>query len=147
MGPVDIADKMFEEGYNCSQSLLYAFSQEFGLNEELALKISRGFGGGMGHMAETCGAVTGAFMVLGLQYEPDDVQARDRLYSQVREFADKFKAIHGSILCKELLRCDMSTPEGAAMFKEKAMRKSHCPDFVRTSAQISEQILREAAPK
>jgi len=147
MESVNTACKLFEEGRNCSQSLLCSFSPDFGLDAETALKVSRAFGGGMGHMGETCGALTGAFMVLSLQYDIADVQARDRLYAQVRDLANQFKALHGSILCRDLIDCDLSTTEGEIAFKEKNLRKSHCPAFVRDAAQITRQILDQSTSK
>ena len=67
MDKVSHALSTFDSGFNCSQSVLTAFCNEFGLHDEPAFRIACGFGGGMGRMAKTCGAVTGAFMVIGLK--------------------------------------------------------------------------------
>jgi C_GCAxxG_C_C family probable redox protein len=68
MDKVDSAVSSFKEGFNCSQSVFSTYSRLFGLNHEVALKIAQGFGGGFARMGQTCGAVTGAFMVIGLKY-------------------------------------------------------------------------------
>ena len=68
MNKVESAVFSFNNGFNCCQSVLLAYCQEFGLDSQVASRLSTGFGGGMGRMAGVCGAVTGAFMVLGLKY-------------------------------------------------------------------------------
>jgi C_GCAxxG_C_C family probable redox protein len=128
---------------NCAQSVLTAFSDELGLDRSLALKLTMGFGGGMGRTGRTCGAVTGAYMVLGLKYkyQADKPQEnKDRVYQLIREFDEKFKQIHGSTLCRELLNCDVSTPEGSAAANEKGLFVSLCPKFVKTAVEIVEKM-------
>ena len=98
----------------------------------------------MGRMAETCGAVTGAFMVIGLKYgktRVEDEQTKEKAYSLVKEFVDKFKSRNGSIICRELIGCDISTPKGMALAKEKKLIATLCPKFVQDAAEIIEQIL------
>ena len=144
MDKVERAVTCFKEGFSCSQALLSTYGAQFGLNREMALKVSGAFGGGMGRMAETCGAVTGAFMVIGLKYgktRVEDEQTEEKAYSLVKEFVDKFKSRNGSIICRELLGCDMSTPRGMALAKEKKLIATLCPKFVQDAAEIIEQIL------
>jgi len=87
------------------------------------LKLASGFGGGMGRLAETCGAVTGAFMAMGLKFgaATAEREAREPIYARVRELAARFKACHGSLICRDLLGCDLSTPEGFALAQEKKL--------------------------
>ena len=95
-------------------------------------------------MGETCGAVTGAFMVIGLKYgntEADDEEAREKTYKVVREFVDRFGGRHGSLRCKDLLGCDISTPEGRSTAKENKLYDTVCPKLVQEAAEIIEQIL------
>ena len=92
------------------------------MDRQTAMKVSAGFGGGMGRMAGTCGAVTGAFMVLGLKHGGEDMEAREKAYRLVREFASQFEARHGSLLCKDLMGCDISTPEGMQATKDRGLR-------------------------
>ena len=144
MNRVERAVSCFKEGFSCSQAMLSTYGPQLGLNHELALKVSGAFGGGMARMGETCGAVTGAFMVIGLKYgktKVEDEQAKERAYSLVREFVDRFKSRNGSIVCRELLGCDISTPEGSDLAKEKNLFATLCPKFVQDAAEIIEQIL------
>src|SRR4030066_960128 len=106
MSDVEKAGACFNEGFMCSQAVLSAYAEQFGLDHEAALRVSAAFGGGMGRMGETCGAVTGAFMVIGLKYgrtAVQDPQSHEKTTRLVKEFVDRFKAIHGSIVCRELL--------------------------------------------
>ena len=68
MNQVECALSCFQEGFSCAQAVLSAYGPQYGLDRELALKVAGAFGGGMGHMGQVCGAVTGAFMVIGLKY-------------------------------------------------------------------------------
>jgi len=129
---------------NCSQSVLTAYCEQFGLERSLALKLAQGFGGGMGRMGGTCGAVTGAYMVLGLaqkMWDENPRQSLDRTYELVREFNQRFKALHGSVICKELISCDLSTSEGLAEARNKKIFTTVCPDFVSDSVKILEAMI------
>ena len=145
MNHIEQAVKIFED-FNCSQSVCAAFAEQFGLERELALKVSAGFGGGMGRMAQTCGAVSGAFMALGLKYgsaDPGDKVSKENTYTKVRVFAEKFTERQGSVLCRDLLKCDISTTEGLAYAREHNLFTEQCPIFIRTAAEILEEMLQE----
>jgi C_GCAxxG_C_C family probable redox protein len=140
------AVNIFKEGYNCSQAVISVYDEDFGLSLENALKISSGFGGGMGRMAQTCGAVTGAFMVLSLKYGTADIhdnEAKERIYGLVREFARRFENRNGSIVCRELLGCDISKPEGIINAKENGLFTSVCPKMVKEAAEILDEMINE----
>ncbi len=144
MNRVERAVSCFKEGFTCSQAMLSTYGPQLGLNHELALKVSGAFGGGMARMGETCGAVTGAFMVIGLKHgnaRVEDKQAKERAYSLIREFVDRFKSRNGSIVCRELLGYDISTPKGLKLIREKKLTTTLCPKFVQDAAEIVEQIL------
>jgi C_GCAxxG_C_C family probable redox protein len=115
-----------------------------GLDREQALKLAGAFGGGMARMGETCGVVTGSMMTIGLKHgktKAADDEAKERTYRLVLEFIDRFKAKHGSIVCKELLDCDMSTPEGLQEFKDRQLIETHCARFVKDAAEMLVKIL------
>jgi C_GCAxxG_C_C family probable redox protein len=143
MNRIEAAVSRFAQGFNCSQAVLSAYAGRFGLDDEAALKIAGGFGGGMGRMAGTCGAVTGAFMVLGLKYGAvsADREAKERIYERIREFADVFRARNGSNECRGLLGCDISTPEGLQRAKDEKLFTSVCPKCVREACEILEVML------
>lgn len=111
------------------------------------MRVAGAFGGGMARMGETCGVVTGSMMVLGLRHgktRAADDEAKERTYRLVLEFVDKFKGRHISITCRELLDCDMSTPEGLQEFKDRKLLETHCTVFVRDAAEILEEILKSS---
>ncbi|MHC4156261.1 MAG: C-GCAxxG-C-C family protein [Planctomycetota bacterium] len=143
---VNQAVALFEQGFNCVQAILAVYGKQFGLERETALKLACGFGGGM-RMGQTCGVVTGAFMVLGLKYgqtEAEDRGPKERTYELVRQFVEKFESRNGSVMCKELLGCDISTPEGMKTARERDLFVSFCPKMVRDSAEIIEEMLSES---
>ena len=140
MSKAEDAVLMFKEGFSCSQAILSTYGQELGIDKATALKISAPFGGGMARMGETCGAVTGAFMVIGLKYAKDK-ESKEKLYGLVNKFAEKFKSKNGSILCKELLGCNIGTPEGMKVVKEEGFIDTLCPKLVKDVAEILEDIL------
>lgn len=140
---VEQAVACFNEHFNCAQALLSVYAPDLGMARDTAFRIATAFGGGMGRMGETCGAVTGAFMVVGLKYgrdKADDKQSKERTYELVKEFVNRFVSRHGSILCRELLGCDLSTPEGRQFAKDHKLVESVCPQYVRTAAEIIEEI-------
>lgn len=115
-----------------------------GLDHELALKVAGALGGGMARMGEQCGAVTGAFMVIGLKYgktKTEDDGARERTYELVGEFVKRFKSRHGSICCRELLGYDLSNPEGRKAAYEQGLFTTLCPQIVKNATEILEEIL------
>jgi C_GCAxxG_C_C family probable redox protein len=147
MSKKTIALAQFDKGYACSQSIFSAFAEELGLDQELALKIAGPFGGGMGRKAETCGAVTGALMAIGLKYgaiDAADKETKEKVYELTREFLDRFEAHHGSSLCKELLGWDISTPAGHEAAKYRQLFSTLCPKYVADAAEIVEEILAES---
>ena len=139
------AVEKFRKGFNCAQAVLSSYSEQFGLDCEKAFKIATGFGGGM-RMSETCGAVTGAFMVFGLKYgnvTAEDKENKEKTYEKVEEYTSRFKARNGSVMCRDLLGCDISTPEGNKEAQDKGLFSSVCPKLVRDSAEILEEMLIE----
>ena len=101
------AQRLFREGYNCSQAVFCAFCDETELDTDLAAQLSSSFGGGIGRLREVCGAVSGAMMALGALRGYSDISDPDkkiRHYERVQEFARRFREKNGSIICRELLK-------------------------------------------
>lgn len=143
MNRVDEAVRMFGEGYSCSQALLAAYGPGFGVDRETCLRIAAGFGGGIGCMGGVCGALGGAFMVIGLEYgsaDPSDKAAKQRTYDMVKRAAEMFEERRGTVECRKLLGFDLGTPEGQ-MEAKKAHSFDMCPEFVKDAAQIIEEII------
>jgi len=138
------AKKQFEKGFSCAPAVFSTYSEQLGLGKELALKIACGFGGGIGRMGRTCGAVTGAVMVIGLkhgQVDLADEESRRKTHKLVKEFIDRFTALHGSIECRELIGYDLSDSAELKLAKESEVFQNKCPSFVYDSARILEDIL------
>lgn len=107
------ARELFLQGYNCSQSVFCAYAEDYGIPLELALRVSASFGGGFARMRETCGALSGAAMLVGMeegQTRPDDPQQKQKNYRIVQEMAQQFKQMHGSTKCAELLGLRKNMP-------------------------------------
>jgi C_GCAxxG_C_C family probable redox protein len=138
------AASCFESGFSCSQAVLISHSEELGLDSDASFKISCAFGGGMAHTGETCGAVTGALMLIGLKYgrcKAGDLAAKDLTYEKAKEFSRRFKEKHGSVKCTELLDFDLSDDEELRKAREAGVFKSICPRLVKESVEIVEELL------
>jgi len=134
----------FKEGFNCSQAVFSTYSGELGVEKETALRAAAGMGGGMGGLGEVCGAVTGAMMAIGLKHghtEATDKEKKAKTYGRVRDYAGRFKARNGSILCRDLLGFDISTPEGMDQARQQGLFAERCPRFVSDAAEILEDFL------
>ncbi len=137
----------FRDGYNCSQSIVLAFSEEMGLDEKSLLRLSSSFGGGMGRLREVCGSVSGMFMVTGYLFgydDPKDYETKKELYGRIQELAGKFTHINGSIVCRDLLGLSKGPDEPVPEKRTEAYySKRPCPKIIGISAMILEEYLQE----
>ncbi len=142
MTPAEQAVKNFQDGFNCSQAVCAAFAERAGVERETALKVAAGFGGGIGRMGDMCGAVTGAIMALGLKYgfTAGSPEAKSEMYARVQTFTEKFKARHEALMCRDLLGYDISIHEEHEQAKQEKLFTTLCPEFVRTAAEILEEM-------
>ena len=139
MSPADDAAKRFQEGCNCAQSVFATLAPSQGVSPEVALRIAGPFGGGIARTGATCGAVTGALMALGLAagpFDPKDKDAKGRLYAVARDFMTRFQARHPSLVCRDLIGCDLSTPEGQTQFRDRNLHTAVCLPLVRSAVEI-----------
>jgi C_GCAxxG_C_C family probable redox protein len=135
------AKDLFQNGFNCSQAVFAAFCEEAGLSREDALRIASGFGAGMGRLQNTCGAITGAFMVLSSLYghtDSQETEKKEKAYSMIQQFARDFSKIHGSINCLKLIDCDLKTEEGRKFAEEQNLFSQKCSRFVEDAAILLE---------
>ncbi|WP_295614576.1 C-GCAxxG-C-C family protein [uncultured Methanobrevibacter sp.] len=138
MNRIDEACNLFENGYVCSQAVFGVFCEEFGLSKNDAFKIGACFGSGM-RQAEVCGACTGALMAIGLKYG-EDKETCNRLSNR---FFEEFAKENGSFICRNLLECDISTPEGVKYALDNNLFKEFCPKMVASAVKITEEIFEE----
>ena len=137
------AVKRFLEGNACSQAVLSQYCELFDLDRTSAIKLASGFGAGM-QMGKTCGAVTGAYMVLGLKFGSEESatsEGRQEVSRAVVELTRKFEQKNGTTDCKDLLGCDISTAEGSRIAKEQKLFTTVCPRFVRDVSELLNEII------
>jgi C_GCAxxG_C_C family probable redox protein len=138
------AAQQLASGLNCAQSVLGEFAEELDLDLDMACRAACGFGGGMGGTGDKCGAVTGAVMVLGLAAcgpDPCDRSSRVRIDGLVQTFVERFRGKHGTTLCRDLLGCDISSPEGQLEAASLGLFKTRCPQYVKDAVEILEEML------
>lgn len=141
----DNAKKLFEEGYNCCQAVLIAFSDVTNLSKETSAALASGFGGGMGRMREVCGAVSGMFMAADILFgysDPKAFQEKKETYAMIQALAERFKAENGSIICRELLGLDK--PEGTPVPEKRTAeyyKKRPCGELVKQATEILEEYM------
>lgn len=104
---IQCAVENFMQGYGCSQSVVAAFADIYGMDKTMALRVAAGFGGGVGRLRMMCGAVSGLVILAGLdcgQTEGSDREGKAACYKVVQELLAAFKERNGSVICEELLR-------------------------------------------
>lgn len=129
----------FGNGFNCAQSVLCAFSNEIGLTEDQLSRITSGFGAGMGKLQETCGAVTGAFMVLSYLGCTDTnmpAKQKDDINNEIRNFAKQFFKSHNSIKCRDLTGYDLLNEEEYNKAKEEGVFDKKCTGYIGTAIEL-----------
>ncbi len=135
---------LFDTKFNCAQSVLTAFAEELGMAEDESLRVACAFGGGMGRQQQTCGAVTGAAMALGLKYGKGRNDSDDKkllTYEKTVELFDEFSKLNGSTLCFKLLDdLDMRNEEDLGIIDQKNLFYVNCRKYVADAVKITEQI-------
>ena len=146
----EIAKQLFFKGYNCAQSVFCAFTDVTGYDIDTSARMASSFGGGLGRLRETCGAVNAAALILGIVKgydDPDDYEAKKRHYALVREFADRFKEKNKSIICRELLMVASLNPESGGAPEQRSeeyYQKRPCPDLVYDAALILDEMIQHS---
>ena len=131
----DMASEMFLGKYNCSQAVLSAFCENYGMDAETAIRIACGLGSGC-RSADVCGAVSGAVLVVGLKHGADTRACN----STTEEFIKEFKTRYSDITCRNLLGCDITTPDGREKAVSKNLFKTRCLDLVVGAVEILETL-------
>ena len=136
----DEGERLFREGYNCSQAVLAVFCCDGDLDLDAALKLSAAFGGGLARRRLTCGAVTGMCMAAGLLFARPDPDGRADIYAAARELCAEFERRNGSLICAELLSglhadgSPVPAPRTEAYYKKRP-----CVELVRSAVGILEE--------
>jgi C_GCAxxG_C_C family probable redox protein len=129
----------FQSGYNCTQSVLLTLYEHMTPegNSQLIPKIGSGFGGGMGLCGSVCGSLTGSIMAVGIKYGSNDAgeEKNLRAYAKANALYQNFEKKHGSILCRELIKIDLTKPEQVAKARQEGVFEKICANFVKTAVK------------
>ena len=139
---VEHVERLFAEGFSCSQAIVAVFGPKYGLDEATAMKASACFSGGM-QAAEVCGAVSGAIMVIGLKdghTDPKNKPAKFHALGKAAEFMRLFQERHAALTCNGLLGCNVMTPEGKQHALAAKLFTTACPGFVTGAVHILEEM-------
>ena len=140
MSKEENAKALFAKGYNCAQSVIGVFCADAGLDTSTAFRLANGFGGGV-RCGELCGAASGAVLVVGLRcgfHEEGDLARKNYCNQKTYEFLEQFKAVNGSVLCRDLLGADIRRPEDHMTETVKAAHKTVCPGAIASAVRILE---------
>jgi len=136
-----MSGEFFQSGYYCAESVLMAVAVHRGEHSDLIPRIATGFCGGMSRTNGTCGAVSGAIMSLGLALGRNSAdESVDKVYAATRELLDRFGRTFGSTNCRQLLGCDLGTPEGQATYHADNLRVK-CRGYTEEATRIVLSIL------
>lgn len=134
----------FSTGYNCAETVISVLSEALDIECSCIPRIATGFGAGFGRKGEVCGAINGAVMAIGLVYGRDnsaDKEAKEKVYALVSRLLDSFEKEFGSVLCRDITGCDLSTPEGFEYFRSHDYHNTLCPKFVIFAAEEALRLL------
>lgn len=138
---------LHKAGSACSQAVFTALAGDLGMDVKEAHRLAGGFGGGIGRMGYTCGAVTGGIMALSLALgasESSDQEKKVALYEIVKDYIESLRSFKGSVVCRELLEgADMWTQEGRDAVKAKNFSETVCNPMIARAVEEAEKILRE----
>ena len=136
----------FGTGCNCCQAITTTFGPDLNLDDQKALKIGAAFGGGMSRLGNTCGAVSGALMIIGLAFrndDPEDMENKELVYKIGQNFLTQFMKIHGTVMCRALVGINLNDEKEMLEAREAGIFEKKCPNFVKTSAELLENILEQ----
>ena len=142
------AKEYFTQGYNCCQSVVLAYADELGLADEAALRLASSFGGGMGKLREVCGALTGAFMVIGMKKgysSPDADEEKQAHYRRIQELAESFKQKNGSILCRDLIGEEYTPGDSKPGKRTQTYYETRpCGELIEYAVRLLEEELKDS---
>ena len=145
MNRIDIAKNKFKDNYNWAQSVLFAFADKNLIDQDTALKITTGFGGGIAKEGQVCGAFSAGVMLIGLvrgQGLNDSEVKKENTYKKVQDFIEEFNTINTSILCNDILNgIDLKSEEGIRIFKEQNYSDQICMNCVASSTEILQKYI------
>ena len=145
MNKQEKALNLYHSGFNCSQAVVAAFSEDLNIDEKMALKLASGFGSGM-RCGDMCGAITGALMILGLidgQEVATDQETKKQMGLRVDQFHEHFINRHGANRCIDLLDYDMRLPDSKIPVEKKQLKRVKCDSYVKDAVAIVEKMIND----
>jgi len=135
------AIEFFNDGFNCAQSIIGAYEDKLGHNTHVLMDMASGFGAGMGRLQETCGAVTGAFIVMSSLTNQNLPGAKERLDQDIQDFAARFRERFGELSCKGLIRYDLNSEKERQQAHEEEVFDKKCQRYIEFSVETLEELL------
>ena len=142
MSKLDMALELFRNNFNCAQSVFAAFSEDYDIPRETALKIASGLGGGV-RCGEVCGAASGGVLVIGLNCGHSvlgDLQTKEFCNAETVKFMKRFREKNGSCVCRDILGIDISIGDNRIKAKEQGLFNTICVDMVTSAVEILEDM-------
>jgi len=143
---IEEALSLADKGYSCGQAILGTYGPFFDLDRDTAYKLASSMAAGFGGQGQTCGAVTGAYLVIGLRFgssNVDEIECRELTFELVQQFTQTFESWHNSTQCNTLLGHDITTMEGLKTVRQQGLARKLCPAFIRSAIEILEALLWE----
>ncbi len=146
MTRAEFAKQQHSKGANCAQSIVLAYQDLVPITPKHLFQIAEGFGGGMGQMQETCGLLTGLYMVMGFLFSDGNLekgQTKLQTYEKIRALHAAFKQELGATHCLELLngekpsfkKCENKHAAACKVFEEVLAQNGIAvpqdPDFLK----------------
>ncbi|WP_195762759.1 C-GCAxxG-C-C family protein [Eggerthella guodeyinii] len=128
------AVRLYAKGCTCAQSVLVPFADELGLDEDAALKLAEGYGGGFAATQEMCGAMVSATAIVSHRYStgvPGDLEGRAVVFGKVCAALGEFEQKYHGVTCFDVLKGERPVP-----FK--------CAEKVKDAALIVEKMQKES---
>ncbi|MFO8235167.1 MAG: C-GCAxxG-C-C family protein [Bacteroidales bacterium] len=135
------AVELYSGEFNCAQSIIGAFEDKLSNKKNILINAAAGFGGGMGRMQKTCGAVTGAIMILSTLNKTEISNSKEQLIQNIQEFTRAFDKKFGALDCASLISYDLNTAKGRAKAKEDNIFELKCANIVATTVEIITEII------
>ena len=138
------ATELYKSDYNCAQSVVAAYEDYLGTKTQLLVDMAKGFGGGMGRLQKTCGAITGAFMVMSSLYKNSGEEDKKQLTKDIQEIAYRFNEVHGDLNCKALIKYDLNDEKEHQKAKEEKVFEEKCTKFIETSVELVDEFIEKS---
>ena len=138
------ATELYKSDYNCAQSVVKAFEDYLGTKTQTLVDMAKGFGGGMGRLQLTCGALTGAFMVMSSLYKNSTPEDKNQLTKDIQEIASRFNEVHGDLNCKALIKYDLNDEKEHQKAKDEKVFEEKCTKFIETSVELVDEFIEKS---